>query len=299
MMSVVFFAGLPRSSTLGIADLFFQSIELKNQRPLMTGHLHLAAAMTDYDLAQFDSPLHLYKAQEALIRCLLNLNGMAFSLDSYLSMLQYYSSSIPGRINSQRLRTAVEDSSFFIVDPSFSHSLYPNILVNLSDILVDLFLVVVWRNPIAFCLDIKQGVFAFDCCLHWILAKPNLSFPLDPLSLWLEFVRPFLHISNRLPPSFGQTFYLHAESIYMHQLSELASKFPCNMAAINRVSGLAGISSLLTDCPFSGDPSYFVQNHSSSSFLVSMGQLARFSTSQSVIDEVASVSKEIGYTLVE
>ena len=109
-MSVVFFAGLPRSSTLGIADLFFQSIELKNQRPLMTGHLHLAAAMTDHDLAQFDSPLHLYKAQEALIRCLLNLNGMAFSLDSYSSMLQYYSSSILGRIHSQRLRTAVEDS---------------------------------------------------------------------------------------------------------------------------------------------------------------------------------------------
>ena len=85
-MSVVFFAGLPRSSTLGFADLFYQSVEAKNQRPLMTGHLHLAAALTNQDLSQFDSPLNLYRAQEALIRCLLDVHGMSHSLESYLAM---------------------------------------------------------------------------------------------------------------------------------------------------------------------------------------------------------------------
>ena len=298
-MSVVFFAGLPRSSTVGFADRFYQRIELNHQRALMTGHLHLAAALTDHDLGQFDSPLHLYKSQEALIRFLLNLHGMTFSLDSYLSMLQHYSSSTPGQINSKRLMHAVEDSKLIVIDPSFSHSLYPDYLLDLAGKMVDFFLIVIWRNPISFCLDIMQGVFAFDCCLHWILAKPNLSFPLDPLSLWLEFVRPFLQISSRLPSSFRQVFYLHAESIDRYQFTELGSEFPCTVPAKNRVSALEGIDPLLSDCPLSGDPSYFFRDQTSSPLLISLAELARFSANQSVIDEVINVSRAIGYTIVE
>lgn len=299
MMSIVFFAGLPRSSTVGFADLFFQRIELKSRLPLMTGHLHLAAALTGNDLGQFDSPLHLYKAQEALIRCLLKVHGMSFSLESYVSVLRYYSSSISGQVDRKRLQNVIEDPNLIIIDPSFSHSLYPDYLEELDEIVVDLFLIVVWRNPISFCLDIMQGVFAFDCCLHWILAKPNLSFPLDPLVLWLEFVRSFLQISSRLPSSFRQVYYLNAESIDRCQFAEMASEFPCSTVSMSRLSALKNINTLIADCPFSGDPSYFFKDHSDSSMLISLDQLKRFSANHSVIEEVVSLSRSIGYTLVE
>lgn len=298
-MSVVFFAGLPRSSTVGFADLFYQSIKIQNQRPLMTGHLHLAAALTNQDLGQFDSPLNLYRAQEALIGCLLNAHGMTGSLESYLAMLQYYSSSTTGCINRTRLKNSIEDSGLIFIDPSFSHTLHPGYLIDLAELMVDLYLVVVWRNPIAFCFDIMHGLYAFDCCLHWILARNNLSFPLDPLSLWLEFTRSFLQISSRLPKSFVETYYLHAETIHSHRFAEMSGVFSFNSRLKSRVSALAGVNSILSDCPLSGDPSYYFKHKSDSDFLVSLDQLNRFSSSQSIIDEVVSISKEIGYTLVD
>ncbi|MEC8738149.1 MAG: hypothetical protein VXX91_07950 [Planctomycetota bacterium] len=297
-MSVVFFAGLPRSSTVGFADLFYQSIELQNQRPLMTGHLHLAAALTNHDLGQFDSPLNLYRAQEALIGCLLNVHGMTDSLESYLAMLQYYSSSTTGHINRTRLKNSIEDSSLIFIDPSFSHSLHPDYLVGLAELMVDLYLVVVWRNPVAFCSDIKHGVYAFDCCLHWILARNNLSFPLDPLSLWLEFTRSFLQISSRLPKSFVKTYYLYAETIHSHRFAEMSDVFAFNARSKSRITALASVNSILSDCPLSGDPSYYFKHKSDNAFLISLEQLNRFSSNQSVIDEVVSISKAIGYTLV-
>ena len=299
-MSVVFFAGLPRSSTLGFADLFYQTIEDQSKNPLMTGHLHLAAALLDYDLSNFDSPLNLYKSQEALMRCMLNLHGMNFSPDCFMSMLQYYSSSSPGRINSALLKESIENSSHIIIDPSFSHSLYPNYLLELVDIVVDLYLVVIWRNPISFCFDIMNGVYAFDSCMHWMLAKSNIKFPLDPLSLWLEFVNPFLQISSILPSSFVKTYYLHSESIFENRFSELSNEFSCSSGSIiNRFSALDRIDALLTDCPFSGDPSYYVQNNTDTPFLVSIDQLSRFSSSESVVAEAVTISEAIGYTLVE
>ena len=298
-MSVVFFAGLPRSSTLGFADLFYQSVEAKNQRPLMTGHLHLAAALTNQDLSQFDSPLNLYRAQEALIRCLLDVHGMSHSLESYLAMLKYYSSSTPDYINRARLQNSIEDPSLIFIDPSFSHSLHPSYLLDLTDLMVDLYLVVVWRNPIAFCLDIMHSVYAFDCCLHWILAKKNLSFPLDPLSLWLEFARPFLSIPTIIPASFVETYYLHAESIHSHRFARMSGMFPIMSRSNSRVPALAGINSIFSDCPLSGDPSYYFEDRNEHSFSISLDQLNQFSANQSAIDEVISISRAIGYALVD
>ena len=298
-MSVVFFAGLPRSFTLGFADLFYQAVDAQAKRPLLTGHLHLAAALSGHNLDQFDSPLNLYKSQEALIRCLLNLHGMTFSPDSFLSVLKYYSSSTPGKINSQRLKSSIEDSNLILIDPSFSHSLNPSYFLELPKISVDLYLAVIWRNPIAFAMDIKSGIFAFDCCLHWIIAKENLTFPLDPLSLWLEFVKSIHQQLRNSPSSITQIFYLHAENICQDNFFEMHSQFPCNLMSKNRDSALVGIHSLLTDSPFSGDPSYYIESYLRSQMSVSIEQLSRFSTNQSVIDEVAILSKAIGYSVVE
>ena len=206
---------------------------------------------------------------------------------------------MPGLINSQRLQGAIHDPKLVIIDPSFSHSLYPNYLVNLADVMIDLFLIVVWRNPISFCMDLMHGVFAFDCCLQWILAYPSLSFPLDPLSLWVKFTNQFLQIPSRLPSSFRKTFYLHYERIHSLKFAELTSNFSCNMVSNSRPSALVGVNSLLSDCPFSGDPSNVIQNDSVSSLVVSKSQLARFSLSQSVIDDAIHLSQRIGYALID
>tara|TARA_A100001011_G_C14248443_1_gene816713 strand:+ start:556 stop:1452 length:897 start_codon:yes stop_codon:yes gene_type:complete len=298
-MSVVFFAGLPRSCTLGFADFFYQTIDAEGKRPLLTGHLHLAAVLSGQNLDQFDSPLNLYKSQEALIRCLLNLHGMDFSPDSFSSILKYYSSSSPGQINSQRLKSSIEDSNLIVIDPSFSHSLNPSYFKELPEIFVDLCLAVIWRNPIAFALDIRIGVFAFDCCLHWIMAKKNLTFPLDPLALWLEFVKPFSQKSCGLTSFSSQIYYLHAESILQNKYAEMHGKFSFNDMSKIRESALAEIHPLVTDSPFSGDPSYCIESSMGNSMSVSVEQLALFSTNQSVIDEVAALSKAIGYVVVD
>ena len=54
----------------------------------------------------------------------------------------------------------------------------------------------------------------------------------------------------------------------------------------NRNSALVGIHSLLTDSPFSGDPSYYIENYLRSQMSVSIEQLSRLSTNQSVIDRL-------------
>ena len=297
-MSIIFCAGLPRSSTLGFADLFCKNVDHQEEYILMTGHLHLAAALSDHDIGQFDSPLNLYKSHESLIRCLLNLHGMSFSIDTFSSMFKYYSSSTQGYINSKRLKIAVQDPRFIFIDPSFSHSLHPNYLLELSDVSTDMYLVVIWRNPIYFCLDIMHGVFSLDSCLQWILAKKDLSFPLDPLSLWLEFVKPFVQLLDNNPSSFKNILCLHAENIVKEDFSLSLNDFSFTSGYHKRSSNLSRISPLFTDCPFSGDPSYYL-NDKYHSCRISFEELSRYSSDQSVINEVAALSKKIGYTLID
>ena len=179
---------------LGIADLLYQSIDVQERPVIMTGHLHLAAALSGGDLNQYASPLHLYNAREALARGLLSLHDMPVSLEAYGSIVQHYFSASTAVLNIDRFCSMLKNYSPLIIDPAFSHAMHSRLLHTLPDLGVECNLLILWRNPINFCLDLMQGVFGFDCCLQWILANPVLSFPLDPLMLWLEFVRPYLEL---------------------------------------------------------------------------------------------------------
>ena len=81
--------------------------------------------------------------------------------------------------------------------------------------------------------------------------------------------------------------------------AEMHGKFSFNDMSKIRESALAEIHPLVTDSPFSGDPSYCIESSMGNSMSVSVEQLALFSTNQSVIDEVAALSKAIGYVVVD
>lgn len=300
MTKTVFLAGLPRSFTLGIADLLAQQIaaDKDDQQVILTGHSHLAAALSEVDLSCFDSPLHLYQSNEALTRMLLQLQKIPLTLDTYVSVQSYFFKKNSGLVDRKRLLDLVEHSGQIMIDPSFSHALRPEYLINLPLSASDCHLLVIWRNPISFGLDIMKGVFALDACLHWMLDKADLGFPLDPLKLWLEFVDAY---SQFLGPSSSikmSTSALALENIMADGFRALSKSFPLVCQSQQRPSSLKVLPSLLTECPYSGDPSYDFSSNSSSTD-VSIQQLSHLSSSEHVIQRVINSAKLIGYSIVD
>ncbi len=294
-MSILFVAGLPRSSSLGVGDLLYRCIDAHDRPVVMTGHLHLAAALCGDNLDQYHSPLHLYNAREALVRCMLSLHQMPVSLETYESILKHYFSGFDRSLNLERFCSTMKSCNPLVIDPSFSHAIHVELLRNLPDLGIEYTLLVIWRNPIDFCLDLMQGVYGFDCCLQWILAHPMLSFPLDPLMLWLEFVRSYLAIIRRPPTSIKHVLHVPRELISSDILLKLCICLSADYCPELRSSSSVQMMSMFSECPYSGDPSYVICADDSRPMVLSIEQLARFSNQDNVIQEVIDVAKSLGY----
>lgn len=295
-MPIVFVSGLPRSSTLGLSDLLYQSINTSNKSVFFSGHIHLAAALSDVDLSLFSSPLHLYDSREALVRFLLSLHKIPISLEACASVNHFYFPNSGGVIDHDRLKNTLNNSESVVIDPSFSHTLHPHLFSSLPEIKMDYLLVIFWRNPIQFSLDLMKGVFSLDCCLHWILAKPSFGFPLDPLMIWLEIVKTQLKFLKSTPASISNIYHLRMEKVINDGYLRTLNNFPLMLGSTQRPSALSDVSSLFYDCPYSGDPSYHF--NSSYSLEVSRDQLHRLSRRGEVIDEVMDLSISLGYQVV-
>lgn len=296
-MSILFLAGLPRSSSLGVADLLYRSISVQEGPVVMTGHLHLAAALSEQNLAQYDSPLHLYYAKEALIRSLLFLHGMPVLLETYESIVHYYFSSLDSTLNLNRFGSVLKNHKPLFIDPSFSHSMDANLIRNVPDLGIEYNLIILWRNPVDFCRDLMRGVYGFDCCLQWILSNSQLSFPLDPLMLWLEFVRPYLEILREPPTVIKQVLHAPRESLSVDTLSHWCRSLAAEYRPELRSSLIANMATLLGECPYSGDPSCFIDEFGQQHLEIFVDSVSRFSNSDQVIEEVVQVAQMIGYSV--
>lgn len=263
----------------------------------MTGHLHLAAALAGEDLTQFDSPLHLYNSRESLIRGLLSLHQMTVSLETFESIAHHYFMGSGACLNIDRFSSMLKTYNPLIIDPSFSHAMNSGFIRRFPDLGVECNLLVLWRNPINFSLDLMQGIYGFDCCLQWILANSLLSFPLDPLMLWLEFVRPYLELVRQPPSVFKHILHFPREKIFPNTVSRLCSFLSAAYSPGLRPSFLSQVTSLFSECPYSGDPSYIIEACGPRSMVISIEQLARFSNQDQVIQEVIESARSIGYVV--
>jgi len=297
-MTILYVSGLPRCSTLGAADLIARTIDSKDQNILLTGHLHLAASFARIPFGQHHSPLHLYDSREALIRSFIFLHQLPFSLDSYQAVHHHYFSGNGDQLNLKRLTEAIHHRNAFFIDPSFTHSIDPRLIQNLPETGIHSLLLVLWRNPIQFCLDLRDGVYSLDACLHWMLLDDSLSFPVDPLMLWLRYVRAHLSIIAEQPPSISAIIHAPRERVNSHFVSRICSDLSLSSLPHPSPSFLNQASWLLGECPFSGDPSFSLNNDSMTALNISCDQLSKFSNSDHAIQAVMELAPLIGYTLV-
>jgi len=296
-MSILFLACLPRSSSLGVADLLYRGIDLDGKPVVLTGHLHLAAELSNADISRYHSPLHLYSAREAMIRSLLTLHQMPASIDNYESILKYYFDPIDNTLNINRFESVLENCSPLLIDPSFSHSMDPALLRNLPDSDVEYNLLILWRNPINFSLDLMQGVYGFDSCLQWILANSSLSFPLDPLMLWLEYVKAFVELIRQPPSTLHQIIHVPIERVSSETASSLCSRLSIDYCCELRPSNLDKMISMFSECPYSGDPSYVIESYTPRHMEISFEEISRFSKQERIVRDVIDYAKIIGYDI--
>lgn len=298
IMSILFVAGLPRSSNLGVADLLHSDIDLHQRPVVMTGHLHLAAALSGLELSQYNSPLHLYNAKEALVRSLLFLHQMPVSIDTYEAIIQCYFREPEGTLHIDRFLSMLGKYRPLLIDPSFSHCIDPSLIKNLVDLGVECNLLILWRNPVDFSLDLMSGIYGFDSCLQWILASPLLSFPLDPLMLWLKFVKPYVNLLHQSPSTLKHVIDIPREELCSTIISDLCTSLSLDYSPKLRSSSLAQTTPLFSECPYSGDPSYEIQSNGSRPMTISFEQLSRFSKKKEVIAEVVEYAQLIGYDIM-
>jgi len=295
-MPILFLASLPRTSVLGVADLLYRCIETDAKSIHMAGHIHLAAALSRKDFSQYHSPLHLYDAREALIRCLLDIHQIAPSIDSYQSIAQYYFSGSTSILDHKRFQDMLDQHQPLLIDPSFSHAIETSLIRHLPNLGVGCSLLILWANPIDFCIGLMDGVFGLDSCLQWMLHNPSLSFPLEPLSLWLEYIQAYLAIIKDPPVAIDQIIYLPRETISKSNPIALCDRLSVGCKPNARISSLQQTTWLFSECPFSGDPSYiFLGKNDSTALAVSKQQLARFSNNENLISEAMEIAEKIGY----
>jgi hypothetical protein len=297
-MPILFIAAPPRSSSLGVADLFYQGADLDGKPALLTGHLHLAAELSGADMNRYHSPLHLYSAREALVRCLMALHQMPASIDNYGSILKYYFNSPENALDLDRFRSVLQACSPLLIDPSFSHAMDVDLLSKLPQLGVEFNLLVLWRNPIRFSLDLMQGVYGFDSCLQWILAGSSLSFPLDPLMLWLEYVKAFVELIRQPPASLRRIIHVPRETVSQETIPHLCSQLLIDYRPGIRLSSLGKTVSMFSECPYSGDPSYAIDPCTPQHLQISYEDLRRFSRQERVVRDVVDYAKTIGYEVI-
>ena len=296
-MSVVLICGLPRSSSLGVADLLSRSLDHESVH--MQGHLHMAAALDSRNLSQYDSPLGFYDGSESLLRCLLQLNGIPDNIDTRLSVSRYYFDENNNCLIQERFLELIDKTKALIIDPSFSHSVDTRLLRVPLALGLRTSLFVVWRNPICFCLDLMEGVYGLDCCLQWILCKQAYSFPLDPIRIWLDCVSSIRHSLAQPALLVSNIFYSHFESFSLQCVPSFAKSLslPCNQ--ILKPSVIQDVSSYLHDCPYSGDPSFSLTRTYDQTLEVSLKQLSRFTYDPDLISAVAQTAENIGYSIID
>ncbi|MDA7433975.1 hypothetical protein N8517_00040 [Synechococcus sp. AH-601-L23] len=300
-MSILFIAGLPRSANLGVADLLYKRFNSFSTPALMTGHLHLAAALSDVDLDQFSSPLNFYQSKEALLRALIRLHQMPVSFESYNSLYNFYFSDLASqsKFNRSQFLSRVYSSGFLIIDPSFSHCLYSKLINNLPFVESGCFLLVIWRHPIYFCLDLMNGVYSFDSCLQCVLASDQLSFPLDPLQVWVQFVASYLEVLKAPSDTLKMVLQVKRERFHCSNIiQQLSNGLSIELQPLSSKSSLANVTPLYHECPFSGDPSYVFPDEQES-IEVSVKELSRFSNCSRVIQEVINLSASLGYLICD
>ena len=296
-MSVVLICGLPRSSSLGVADLLSRSLDHDSVH--MQGHLHMAAALDSQNLSQYDSPFGFYDGSESLLRCLLQLNGIPDNIDTRLSVSKYYFDDKNNCLNHERFLELIDTAKALIIDPSFSHSVETRLLSVPFTFGLKTSLFVVWRNPICFCMDLMEGVYGLDCCLQWILCKQAYSFPLDPIQIWFDCVSSIRRELAQSAPSFANIFYSPLESFSLQCIPTFATSLSlaCNQSL--KPSIIKDVSSYMHDCPYSGDPSFSLARNYDSTLEVSLKHLSRFSYDSDLISAAAQTAENIGYCIVD
>lgn len=298
-MPILFLSTLPRSSSLGVADLFYRGAQTDGSPVILTGHLHLAAELSGSGVGQYHSPLHLYNAREALIRGLMMLHQMPASIDSYESIIKYYFNSPDSILDINRFRSTLEASGPLLIDPSFSHAMHTSLFRNLPELGVESRLLILWRNPIGFSLDLMQGVYGFDSCLQWILASSLLSFPLDPLMLWLEYVKANLQLIHHPPSALRHILHVPRENLSLETVSDLCRQLSIKYRPELRQSTLGESVSIFSECPYSGDPSYAIDANTPQHLQISFEELSRFSSQEGIVRDVADYAKIIGYNIID
>lgn len=298
-MSLLFIASLPRTSVLGIADLFYRGIISQSQIVTLTGHLHLLAELSNSSIYKYQSPLNLYQCREALVRCILSLHDIPFSIDNYQGILQHYFSRPGNNLDSCKIESLLLDTNALVIDPSFSHSMDPSLIYTNKTINVDHKLLILWTNPILFCTRIMDGVFAFDSCLHWLLSHPSFSFPIDPLKLWLSYVQSYLPIIDKPPSHFSNVTHIQRELISSTTAKSILSPISIDYKHMHRPTMISEIAPYLNECPYSGDPSYLLDDLDQKNLSISLKELGRYSNDPKVIDDVVNYSQIIGYSIAD
>lgn len=295
-MTILYLSSLVRSSSLGLADYLYKNICHPIGPVLMSGHIHTAACLSNIDLSNFSSALNLYHPREAFVRLLLTMYNMDLTYESYSSIFNYFSNGSSALLSDRLIRSIVSTSSL-VIDPSFSHSLYPKLLYNLSDVRVNMRLLVVWRNPICFCSDLMNGIYGLDCIIHLLRTSSFRSLPIDPLRVWLHFVR-----TNLLLLSSDKTVFTHRTSVKRESISldvspSFLSSLGLKCLTHPLQSNITESYGLLGDCPYSGDPSYYLASTHSDPLIVPLRELYRYSKSPVVVSSVAKLATVLGYTI--
>ena len=235
------------------------------------------------------------------MRALIRLHQMPVSFESYNSLYNFYFSDLDSqsKLNRPKFLSRVDSSGVLIVDPSFSHCLHPKLINNLHFVESGCILLVIWRHPIYFCLDLLNGVYSFDSCLQCVLASDQLSFPLDPLQVWVQFVASYLEVLKAPSDTLKMVLQVKRERFHCSNIiQQLSNGLSIELQPLSSKSSLANVTPLYHECPFSGDPSYVFPDEQES-IEVSVKELSRFSNCSRVIQEVINLSASLGYLICD
>lgn len=267
---------------------------------LVLGNVNIACFSKYLSTSFFDSPFSLYNGNESLANlCSLLLYGRVAPHLSAISFEALLGSSALAN-QTTPFNKLITERALQILDPSFSHCLFPDLLSRSACLGLSSQLLVIWRNPISYIHHLQAGIYSLDLTIQFCRysANPIFDLPLDPLGLWVNLVSEYLLLLNS--PSWENLSHAIRLDQILDSVDMISSLSPLifhshNTSRMEDAILDIAVEPFLYDSPFSGPPPD--GRPIIDSQYVSISELSRTSPSTKIIDTALGLCEKVGYLL--
>ncbi len=187
-------------------------------------HTHLLARNHHDLMTPLKSPLDLYQLDDGLIR---TLSGIIYGgyqprhLEAACHDLAVLSAQEQFSVVYSRLLSKTDRHIF---DPSFSLSLYPELVSEAVHLLPGVNLLFLFRDPFFYAPSVLSSIHGLDSLILWwnLMASSEQLLDLDPLEMWCCLNESLLKLIEDLPPSAHFQLLRFPESVGRYSGSRLS-----------------------------------------------------------------------------